>query len=438
MIYSRPTLTLTSWPNLNPYIDMFINPKFLIGDLPEVEYDIIHMPDIIEPTIWPSVYPIINYKFLIGDSADVDYIDLMPEYIEPTIWPSLYPSINYKILVGNTPDVDYIDLMPEYIEPTIWPNMNYYSSWYTLGRSNPLDYYVYDYSYNQKLDIWPNVFKGEPAHLLGNAVDYEPIYKITLERQWVESSKIGPQYVVCYIGGTLDDLLLPTLWSIENNLYKGFDAINNESPWIYTIDLTETNNRHTPNVYENFKFVHQNYKDFNYNYIGLLSCVIYPNIKIINERFEKAKIIIISIDEDDLPEVMTNIVYKSWLAGKIPQLKLARLQRIYKEYYDVDMQDINSLDKEFVNFWIKELCISALNDSRIKSYLNPNIDTNDKNVLVVKYKDFSTVENDSYVFLNKLTKFIDTRITDDIVDKYKLYLQKHLSFIKEFCPIKNT
>ena len=363
----------------------------------------------------------------------------MPEYIEPTIWPSLYLGANYKFLIGNTHEVDYIDLMPEYMEPNIWPNINFYLSWHSLGRSNKLDYCVYDYSYNQQLSIWPNVFKGEPTHLLGDAVDYEPIYKITLEHQWLSSNKIGPQYIVGYMGGTLEDLLLPTLWSIENNLYKGFDTINNESPWRYTIDLTQINNKHTPNIYEKFEFVHQNHKDFNYNYIGLLSCVVYPNIKIINQRFNKAKIIIISIDEDDLPEVMTNTVYKYWLADKIPELKLARLKRIYKEFYGYDLQDIKLLDKKFIDFWIEELCMSILNinDPKIRTYLNPNIDPNDQNVLVVKYKDFYTVENDSYVFLNKLNKFIDSKITDDVVDKYNLYLQKHLRFIEEFCPIKN-
>jgi hypothetical protein len=429
--------TPTNWPNLNPYIDMFINHKFLIGDASDVDYDIVYIPEVIEPTIWPSLYSVINYKFLIGDRPEVDYIDLMPEYIEPTIWPSLYPVINYKFLIGDRPEVDYIDLMPEYIEPTIWPNINFYLSWHSLGRSNKLDYCVYDYSYNQQISIWPNVFKGEPTHLLGNAVDYEPIYKITLEHQWISSSRIGPQYIIGHMGGTLEDLLLPTLWSIENNLYKGFDTINNESPWSYTTDLTQTKNEHTPDIHEKFKFVHQNYKDFNHNYIGLLSSVIYPNIKVINNRFKNAKIIIISIDEDDLPEIMTNTVYKYWIAKNISEFQLVRLKRLYNEFYGFDMQDIKSLDKEFIDFWIKQLCVLAIDHPTIKSYANSNIDPDSKNVLIVKYKDFHTVENDSYVFLNKLNKFIDSKITDDVVDKYNLYLQKHLSFIEEFCPIKN-
>jgi hypothetical protein len=80
MIYSRPVQTPTNWPNLNPYIDMFINHKFLIGDASDVDYDIVYIPEVIEPTIWPSLYSVINYKFLIGDRPEVDYIDLMPEY----------------------------------------------------------------------------------------------------------------------------------------------------------------------------------------------------------------------------------------------------------------------------------------------------------------------------------------------------------------------
>jgi hypothetical protein len=109
-------------------------------------------------------------------------------------------------------------------------------------------------------------------------------------------------------------------------------------------------------------------------------------------------------------------------------------QRLYKEFYDEDLVDIKSLKKEFIDYWISNLCTSAINHPTIKTYMNPDIPLNNKNILVLKYKDFSTLENGSYVAITKLGKFVNGKVTEDVIDKYTLAVQKQQEFIEIYCP----
>lgn len=432
--YFPEVIPASIWPNLYPVAVT----TYLTGYYPE-EDPSSYFPEYIPPSIWPNLYPVAVTTYLIGCYPEEDPSSYFPEYIPPSIWPDLYPGTQPKLLLGNYLEKDISSYVPKYRTPTLWPSTNSHTSisFYTLGKSNPYDYGVYDVNYGTKISIWPNVYNSEPMQILGNAVDYDPIYNITLTQQQYNSpvSEL-PDYVVASMGGTLDDILLPTLWSVENNLYRGFDTINKESPWSHTIDLTKTNNNHTADMYDTFEFAYVNYKDYNSNYIGLLNTVLYPKFSVLYERYPDVRTIIISFDEDDIIKIMTNTVYKIWLAKDMSEFQLVRLKRLYKEFYNEDLSDIKSLKKEFIDFWINNLCTTAINHPTIKAYMYPEIPENNKNILVLKYKDFSTIENETYVAISKLSKFIKTRITEDVIDKYKLAVQKQQTFIENFCPIK--
>jgi hypothetical protein len=237
---------------------------------------------------------------------------------------------------------------------------------------------------------------------------------------------------------SFSELLVPTLWSIENELPYDFDLLNQVQPWTYSINIFDLGSYIHPQIFNEFKFEYCNYKGYNFNRIGLLHTKLYPNFEVIYNRYPNTKIILISLDEDDKLEITTNIVYNKWLIPKLEKLHpddKMKIQNAYMDYYGKALESIDILEKDFVDFFIKKIYNILEERSYFTAYVNPIIPEEYKEkVLVIKHKDFFTKNGDQYLGLENLSKFINQPVNEDITYKYNSAIEKRETFVKKYLP----
>jgi hypothetical protein len=248
----------------------------------------------------------------------------------------------------------------------------------------------------------------------------------------------GSEYIISTIMNSFSELLVPTLWSIENELPYDFDLLNQVQPWTYSINIFDLGSYIHPQIFNEFKFEYCNYKGYNFNRIGLLHTKLYPNFEVIYNRYPNTKIILISLDEDDKLEITTNIVYNKWLIPKLEKLHpddKMKIQNAYMDYYGKALESIDILEKDFVDFFIKKIYNILEERSYFTAYVNPIIPEEYKEkVLVIKHKDFFTKNGDQYLGLENLSKFINQPVNEDITYKYNSAIEKRETFVKKYLP----
>ena len=237
---------------------------------------------------------------------------------------------------------------------------------------------------------------------------------------------------------SFSELLLPTLWSIENALQYDFNLLNQVQPWIYSINIFDLGSYTHPKIYNEFKFEYYNYKLYNFNHVGLLHTTKYPDFEVVFNRYPNTKIIIISLDEDDKLEITTNIVYKKWLTTKLEKLQpfdRMQVQTAYMDYYGKALESIDNLEKEFVDFFIKKIYNTLEKKSYFTSYVDPIIPKeHEEKILVIKHKDFFTKKDEQYLGLENLSTFINQPVNEDITYKYNSAIEKREVFVKKHLP----
>ncbi len=347
-----------------------------------VEYE----GDNIKPVIWPPIYPFTYTTKLIGSVEDIDYDGMQTYYdkVDSNIWPPIYPFTYTTKLIGLIKDISYNSLLLYYEAP------------------------------ERNARIWPDLSRGHPQYKLGNPSDYNPIYEISLT-----NNIKGQTYIVSGPCGAFDDLLMNTLWSMENNLYCNFEDLYKDQPWGYSINLNGAIHQSDISIYKRFDFAHINHKNYNPNYLGMICTEIYPDFEIIDTKFKNTKIIIISVDEDDIMEVISNKLHRMLKYGTITPFHKMMLKGICNKLYNVSIDTFEILEKGAMDLWIKETYAIIINKNFFKSFVNPIIPDKFKDmVLTIKYKDFYTKTEDSYLSIEKLKNFTSAPLTQDVYEQY--------------------
>jgi hypothetical protein len=412
------------WPAIN--ID-YQNAIFAIGYTIENDKTMIIK---MHSSIWPSTY---NYDPIYAISSSLNSAckpDYNYEYHMPiTVWPNILthhnrpeysigeflvlPNYNYKFNTYNNiwPIVLKYNINPAYYleKQILLPNYNY-------------EYHIYN-------NIWPNILShdSKPSKYLGST--YSIVHNANVK---------GSEYIISTIMNSFSELLLPTLWSIENELPYDFDLLNQIEPWTYSINIFDLGSYTHPQIFNEFKFEYYNYKGYNFNHIGLLHTTMYPDFEVIYNRYPNTKIILISLDEDDKLEITTNIVYKKWLTTKLEKLHpfdKMQIQNAYMDYYGKTLEFIDNLEKDFVDFFIKKIYNVLERKSYFTSHVNPIIpDEYKEKILVIKHKDFFTKNGDQYLGLENLSKFINQPVNEDITYKYNSAIEKRETFVEKYLP----
>jgi hypothetical protein len=261
---------------------------------------------------------------------------------------SVLPNYNYKFNTYNN----------------IWPNVLKYNINPTYYTEKQTVLPNYNYQYHTYNHIWPNILShdSKPSKYLGTT--YANVYNANVK---------GSEYIISTIMNSFSELLVPTLWSIENELPYDFDLLNQVQPWTYSINIFDLGSYIHPQIFNEFKFEYCNYKGYNFNRIGLLHTKLYPNFEVIYNRYPNTKIILISLDEDDKLEITTNIVYNKWLIPKLEKLHpddKMKIQNAYMDYYGKALESIDILEKDFVDFFIKKIYNILEERSYFNSYVN--------------------------------------------------------------------
>jgi hypothetical protein len=116
-------------------------------------------------------------------------------------------------------------------------------------------------------------------------------------------------------------------------------------------------------VFEYLKFDPINCKDFKFSYI--FWCHVYPDFNVINSRFDDIGIILIKINHEDLPEIVSNSFFKNkkYIISKksIPNLVAHRIDTNYQFLKD-DVYPKNCLVLDYKEIYQKEIMLEKLKE----------------------------------------------------------------------------
>ena len=457
--FTNKILTRNTLASYKKYVDGRNN--FITNIVPDIE-DIRYHVKINNKNstyIWPNMYSYCEPHFTIHRNYHSN------DYRSPLIVGNVWPYVDVRFyqanhMIGYDQNSRY-DM--KYMKVSMWPNTNYYNPMYSLGYSPDewLENTTYNFDFHVYNTIWPNILRNDnnPNLLLGtNPSDptYDYLYH-TYNNIWpiiqgnVDKPNLylgtsnppahnkelkGNEYIIANITNSFDDVLIPTLWSIENLLFVDFSILNQVYPWLRTIDSSTIQNRNYKNVYRDFVFEYHNYEKFNFNYLGLLQTEIFPDFNVIAERYPKAKIIIISLETDDLLEIVTHSIYDKWLdVNKLYPFQKMQFKTAYKELYNKEFESGDKLDKQFLDFLIKKVYNSLMDRSYFDPYINPVVPEEHKErTLVIRYKDFYAKNDQTYIGLDKLCSFIGQEADEVIIDKYISAVEKRKLFISTHLP----
>lgn len=224
-------------------------------------------------------------------------------------------------------------------------------------------------------------------------------------------------YIISFFPGTSGKLIAQVLWRMINGIDETIHFTPENSahvsyPWESSWHHPKTSDPNTAGT--------DVYKELTFDPIAILATQMYPDFDTIKTRLPNTKIIIISIDENDLLEIAFNHITKN------TQVSVNQRKELLKRGHELD-------DK----FW-KSLVIQRQIDLKrwyklgqddtdlygnFSKYYNITIpeDFVDK-TLVIQYNEIYENSNDSFVALEKLEKFVGKDAGHLVKQSYKQYV----------------
>jgi hypothetical protein len=190
---------------------------------------------------------------------------------------------------------------------------------------------------------------------------------------------------------------------------------------------------------------------------GLLISHTYPDFNAINERMPDLRSIIITFSKDDLLEVATNMIHKNVMPDYRDLVtyndKEMFFQKVNKKDYTMYyLAYINMYKKpmkltpeffnnrEFIDTMIYLKYDTQLEKYYYHEFFEANTTVIDDNVLVIKFADIFKPEDDSFVALNQLRKFLKTTVSEEtkqaVKSAYTKYVNNRTEFLKNNLPIE--
>lgn len=251
-------------------------------------------------------------------------------------------------------------------------------------------------------------------------------------------------YVVAFRAGSSGRFVAELVWSLvtENAIDSTFSSFNSahisSQPSSYTLDDMPPGQRpySNPDVYKYFRFTSSP---------GIIHLHTYPDFDTIRNRYPDTKIIIISITENDFPEIAGNCLLKNGfepllnavMAKQYNQFNSNDINFIRNFYFEefktpIDADILTSLPttvkKQLIDSYQKRI----LGELQISGYLNPVVPEMFTNqVLVVSYNDLC---HRGYDFLSRLAAFIDRPLSDTTMLIYNQYMRGRKELLRKHMP----
>jgi len=247
------------------------------------------------------------------------------------------------------------------------------------------------------------------------------------------------KYIISFVAGSSGRFLANILWNIINDAdsqieFTKYNSAHYKHPW--------TNNWNKeinygggswyvngPNAFKNFNFVGD-------SPIGLVTTHSYPDWETIREKFPTIKTIIIKYEQEDVPELIGNIMYKNGFDlifedAERKSITYQEILQIYKDIYNKDYDGHEFTLEHFEPIFNKMVEIMGpkfLSWARFMTTPVPE-DFTDKTI-VISYKELFNVDE----MLERLRIFTGHTITSATKESYNLYVNNRNKLVKEKMP----
>lgn len=261
-------------------------------------------------------------------------------------------------------------------------------------------------------------------------------------------------YVVAFRGGASGRFIANIMWMMINNLHHELDftpenSAHEHNPWCVTWNSVIGADHNHKEVYSRWKF---NVPDN-----GLFISHTYPDFTVINERIPNLRTVIITFSKNDLLEIATNMIYKNL----VPVLKSFAIyndkdelyEKVYKKEYEmyylayVKMYGKPMIvnDELFINREFMDTMVYLKYDTMLETCLTHEFFEGrqgpiNENVLFIKFEDIFNTEDNSFVALKQLQKFLNidnsTEAIEAVNRTYIKYVTNREEYLKHNLPIE--
>lgn len=262
-------------------------------------------------------------------------------------------------------------------------------------------------------------------------------------------------YLVAFRGGASGRFIANIMWMMINDLKHELDftpenSAHDHNPWCVSWNSVIGAAHNDKDVYKTWEFsVPDN---------GLFISHAYPNFSVINERIPNLRTVIITFSKNDLLEIATNMIYKNLVpvlkSFAVYQDKNQLFEKVYKKEYEMYyiahlkmygkpmvVNDELLQNREFLDTMVYLKYDTMIETCFTHEYFEDrNRITDNDNVLVIKFADIFTKEDNSYIALKKLQRFLDISISAETAGAvnrtYAKYVSNRVEYLKHNLPIE--
>jgi LPS O-antigen subunit length determinant protein (WzzB/FepE family) len=203
------------------------------------------------------------------------------------------------------------------------------------------------------------------------------------------------QIIVSFSPGTSGRFISTISYMLENNLNKEVKWTDNNSA--HDIDIEVPINLLTKEI------LFLNRKSWQVKFTHK-----YPDFELIKKKIPNCKIIVIGYTEDDITEVIFNQLLKNYNHTDNNLYKVSNMG-LYP------FKKMGNFDKDP---FLKEKLIFPPEQYK-------------EDILVIMYNDIYKEENNSFIILEKLSKFLNKPINENILNSYKDYVDGRNRILEE-------
>lgn len=230
--------------------------------------------------------------------------------------------------------------------------------------------------------------------------------------------RVDESYIISFFPGTSGKLIAQVLWRMINDideeiLFTPQNSAHISYPWetSWSHPLTKDPNVAGPNMFDQLTFQPK----------GILATQMYPDFDIIADRLPNTKVIVIQVEEQDLKEIAFNHITKnSMVSTNYKKKALSQGHTINQDFWDKTLIErqidllrwykLNQDDTDLYRNFSKYYRVSIPDQFIDKS-------------LIIKYNDIYEPEENSFVALNKLQKFVGKTAGELVSASYKTYVE---------------
>ena len=244
-------------------------------------------------------------------------------------------------------------------------------------------------------------------------------------------------YIVSFRAGSSGRFVANLLWGLikpSNHNYNlsEYNSTHAFSPYAISFEVstpTEFRPFNNPDIYK-----HLNFK----NYPGVATVHVYPDFDTINAKFPDTKIVIISFERKDIPEISGNSLLKNGFE-KLKSLDYKPgtdhcTSFIYNQYLLEFNQPYTGqeIPLDFKKELFKRYQHGFSIDTIMSGFLSPTIpDIDIERTLIINYHDLCHLPDCT---LEKLSQFTNSSINEQVIELYQQYLLGRESSIKKHMP----